>query len=75
MKFPLTLVSESFHFLFSKTDVFWLNSAIEANLLHALEGPLARVPFWTQDEAGSPAEVAVEVTSRYLCPNLVFQGL
>lgn len=52
-----------------------MGSATGASLLQALEGPLARAPFCTQDEAGSLAEVAVGAASHYLCPNPVFQGL
>lgn len=33
--------------------------------LLALEGPSSGVPFFTQDEAKSPTEVAVEVASCY----------
>lgn len=59
-------------FPFSRTGVFWVDSANGASLPHALEGPFAGVPFCSQFGAGGPAEVTLEVAYCYLCPNAVF---
>lgn len=66
MKFPLTLVSESFLFFF-KQGVFWVGSTIGAILLHALEGSLCILKMRLEAPKG--------VACHYLCPNPVFQEL
>lgn len=66
VKFPLTLVSESFLFFF-KQGVFWVGWTIGAILLQALEGSLCVLK--------RRLEVPKGVASHYLCPNPVFQEL
>lgn len=69
---PINTYFRVISFPFSRTAVFWVDSANGASLPHAVEGPFAGVPFCSRFGAGGPAEVAPEIASHYLCPNAVF---